>query len=69
MSFNIEKLKTAVKKHCPVILHPNWMAIALVDIEIKAEVAAMRRKGKTDDEILEVIKPIFEQRMKPLIDL
>ena len=68
MGFNAERFKDIVKKNQPVMLHPNWLAIAFVDMEIRCEVATMRAQGKTDDEILKVIEPMFEKRMKPLLN-
>lgn len=68
MGFNAERFVNTVKKHQPTMLHPYGIAIALVDMKIRGEVAVMRMQGKTDDEILKVIEPIFENCMRPLLN-
>ena len=68
VSAHVDRLKETVKKYTPDMLCTNWVAIAFVDTKIRCTVALMRKQGKSDDEILKVIEPIFEECMMPLLN-
>ena len=55
-------------KHNPDILNPTRMQLAMIDMQIRTKVYLMRADGKSEDEILEAIEPIFEKYMLPRLE-
>ena len=62
LKLNITKpLKEAMMKHAPENLDSKRLALSVLDTAIRCKVVTMRHEGKTDDEILEAIKPVFDR--------
>ena len=63
-----EPSKAILKKHQPEMIHPNLLDAVGTDMLIRCTVVTMTAQGKTDDEIREVVKTIFDKRFGSLVD-